>query len=84
MRRKWGWLSAASLVLLLVVTGVVTLTVHRAVHKQESRLLKERANEVSLVLKEAVDSLSSQLETVGRVMQVTSESPAAFRRAIWA
>ncbi|HVX68132.1 MAG TPA: PP2C family protein-serine/threonine phosphatase [Mycobacteriales bacterium] len=81
MRRKWGWLSAASLMLLLVVTGVVTLTVHRAVHKQESRLLKERANEVSLVLKEAVDSLSSQLETVGRVMQVTSESPAAFRRA---
>jgi serine phosphatase RsbU (regulator of sigma subunit) len=81
MRRNWGWLSAASLILLLVVTGVVSWTVRGAVHHQEQRLLRERATEVSLVLKEAVQSLSSQLETIGRVMQVTDSSPVAFRRA---
>ncbi|HVT65855.1 MAG TPA: PP2C family protein-serine/threonine phosphatase [Mycobacteriales bacterium] len=81
MRRRWGWLSLATLVVLLGVTVVVSLTVRGAVHHQENRLLKERANEVALVLKEAVDSLSSQVETVGRVMQATDNSPAAFRRA---
>lgn len=81
MRRRWGWLSVASLVVLLAVTATVSLAVRDAVHHQERRLLQERANEVGLVLKEAVDSLSSQLETVGRVMQVTNSSPAAFHRA---
>jgi hypothetical protein len=66
---------------LLFVTTLVSWTVHRAVQHQEDRLLQERANEVALVLKQAVDSLASQIETVGRVMHVTGGSPAAFRRA---
>jgi hypothetical protein len=66
---------------LLAVTAVVSLAVRGAVRHQEDRLLKERANEVALVLREAVDSLSSQIETVGRVMQATDNSPTAFRRA---
>ncbi|HVT21192.1 MAG TPA: PP2C family protein-serine/threonine phosphatase [Mycobacteriales bacterium] len=81
MGRKWGWLTAATLAVLLTVTAILSWTVHDAVHNQEDRLLKERANEVALVLKEAVDSLSSQLETVGRVVGVTGGSPSAFRRA---
>jgi serine phosphatase RsbU (regulator of sigma subunit) len=74
-------LSLATLVVLLGVTAVVSLTVRSAVRHQEDRLLKGRANEVALVLKQAVDSLSGQIETVGRVMQATNNSPAAFRRA---
>lgn len=81
MRRNWGWLSAATLVLLLAVTGVTTWTVRGTVRGQENRLLRERSNEVGLVLKEAVDSLSSQLDTVGGVVRATNGSPAAFKRA---
>ncbi|HWC33307.1 MAG TPA: PP2C family protein-serine/threonine phosphatase [Mycobacteriales bacterium] len=81
MRRTWGWLSAATLVLLLGVTVLATFTVREAVHNQENRLLKERANELSLVFKEAIQSLSNQLETVAGVVRATRNSPAAFNRA---
>jgi hypothetical protein len=81
MRRRWGWLSVATLLVLLTLTIAVSWAVRVGVRHQEDRLLRERANEVALVLREAVDSLSSQLETVGRVMQATDNSPTAFRRA---
>ncbi|MGN6473190.1 MAG: PP2C family protein-serine/threonine phosphatase [Mycobacteriales bacterium] len=81
MRRKWGWLSAATLVALLAVTGVTTWAVRGTVRGQENRLLRERSNEVGLVLKEAVDSLSNQVQTVGGVVEATHGSPSAFTQA---
>lgn len=81
MRRRWGWLSATTLVLLVGVTAVATWTVRGTVRSQENRLLRGRANEVGLVAKAAVDSLSSQVKTVGAVVQSTRGSLLAFKRA---
>ena len=81
MRRRWGWLSAATLLLLLAITVLTSLLVRGAVRSQEDRLLKERANEVGLVLREAVDSLSSQIRTVGGVARATNSAPVAFKRS---
>ncbi|HEX3900900.1 MAG TPA: PP2C family protein-serine/threonine phosphatase [Mycobacteriales bacterium] len=80
-RRSWTRLSVLVLVLVLALTALGTWTVRNVVHNQENQLLSERSNEVGLVLKEAVDSLSSELHTVGGVLQATNSSPAAFRRA---
>ncbi|HVS69324.1 MAG TPA: PP2C family protein-serine/threonine phosphatase [Mycobacteriales bacterium] len=80
-RKRLGWLSAATLSVLLIVTGVVTLTVRNTVHNQENRLLKERSNEVGLVFTQAIESLSHQLDTVAGVLRATHDDPAAFNRA---
>ncbi|HWA65795.1 MAG TPA: PP2C family protein-serine/threonine phosphatase [Mycobacteriales bacterium] len=79
--RSWARLSALVLALVLALTAFGTWAVRDVVHSQEKQLLRERGNEVGLVLKEAVDSLSSELRTVGGVLQATDSSPAAFRRA---
>jgi serine phosphatase RsbU (regulator of sigma subunit) len=81
MRRSLGWPAATTLVLLLALTGFSTWLVKGTVDHQENRLLHERANEVALVLKEAVESLSSQLHTVGGVLRATDGDPKAFARS---
>jgi serine phosphatase RsbU (regulator of sigma subunit) len=82
MSRRWGWLSSLTVVVLLLISTVGAWVVHNAVRDQENRLLQERGNEVGLVLKEAVDSLTSQLETLGGVLRATNGSRGAFDRAV--
>lgn len=81
MPRRWGWLSLVTLILMLAATGLTAWAIRGTVHSQEDRLLRERANEVGLVFREAITSLSSQLNTVGGVLRATHASPIAFKRA---
>lgn len=81
MKRLVSWVSIAVLLSLIAVTAVATSFTHDAVKDQESRLLRERTNEVGLVLSTAVSSISDQLTTVASLMRSTNDSADAFYRA---
>jgi serine phosphatase RsbU (regulator of sigma subunit) len=49
-----------------------------AVRDQESKLLRERTNEVGLVLTSAIGSLPQPLDVLGGVLRATHNSPSAF------
>src|SRR6478735_10700054 len=72
-------------VIAFVLLGALALVggrlVAMAVDDQEQRLLKERANEVSLVLQASINSLSEGLGAIGAAVQATDGSQTAFRRA---
>src|SRR6478609_2230916 len=79
--RRWlgrpSLLVTAVLILLALLAGRLTAS---AVESQEQRLLKERANEVSLVLTASITSLSSGLTSIGSVLRAT-DADRAFDRA---
>ena len=61
------WLPASVLVALALATVGATLTTHVVVSDQDSRLLKERATEVSLVLNASLSSVSTTMAELGHV-----------------
>jgi hypothetical protein len=69
------------MVVMLVITLVGAWTSRVAVKDQEARLLKERTNEIALVLTSSIGSLPAPLDVLGGVLRVTRESPVAFRMA---
>jgi serine phosphatase RsbU (regulator of sigma subunit) len=81
MKRLLSWVSIAVLVVLVAMTAVTTWIVHNTVSDQESRLLRERTNEVGLVLSTALSSLSDQLTAFGSLLRSTDNSVVAFDRA---
>jgi len=81
MRRLISWISLAVLVVVIAMTAVATWVVHRTVDDQESRLLRERTNEVGLVLSTALSSISDELTTLGSLLKSTHNSTSAFDQA---
>ncbi|HTW20258.1 MAG TPA: PP2C family protein-serine/threonine phosphatase [Mycobacteriales bacterium] len=81
MTRQLRPLSIAVIVVMLVITGVGAWVTRVAVRDQERRLLKERTNEVGLVLDSSISALPVPLQVLGGVLRATHESPIAFERA---
>lgn len=59
--------SAAVLAVLLALTGTAAWLTHVIVRDQENRLLRERANEVDLVLGTSITATTTQLSTLGTI-----------------
>lgn len=66
---------------LFAATAAAAWATHIVVRDQESRLLSERANEVSLVLSTSLDQLAPSLSSLGEVLRVTNGSTTAFDAA---
>lgn len=81
MGRLLRRLSVVIFVVLLILTLVSSWAVHSAIRSQEHRLLKERTNEVSLVLTNAVTTLAQQFDVLGGVLHATNNSPSAFKQS---
>ena len=81
MRPQLRRLSLAVFVLMLAITVAGTVTAKITVKDQESRLLRERTNEVALVLTSSISALPAPLDVLGGVLRATNESPSAFRQA---
>ncbi len=81
MRPQLRRLSLAVFVLMVVITIAGTVTARITVKDQEKRLLRERANEVALVLTSSIGALPAPLDVLGGVLRATNESPSAFRQA---
>lgn len=78
--RKWigraqRRISRITLVILLLVAGVVCWATSQLVGDQEHKLLLERSREVTLVLQQAVSSVSTQLSSLA---QSASMNPTVF------
>jgi serine phosphatase RsbU (regulator of sigma subunit) len=79
--RRWP---AAHRELLVAVAAVLALAAalawitHVAVRNQESRLVKERAAEVALVLNQSVAAIPADLQQQGAVLKATGDSKQAY------
>jgi serine phosphatase RsbU (regulator of sigma subunit) len=69
-----------ALLLALAATGALTWLVHVLVRDQEHRLLRERAAEVSLVLKEAIAPVETTLNGQAGVVRATSNPVRAYTK----
>ncbi len=81
--RRWYLLSRLSLAVLVVIaaaTVALSLTVRGVVGSDEQKILHERASELSLVLDESLQSISTLLPVSGEV--ASSSDPAAFRLVV--
>ena len=81
MRRWLARPSVAVTVVLVLVALLVARLTASAVSKQEEHLLRERGNEVDLVLSASVGSLGDQLDELGTVLRATGGSRSAFETA---
>jgi hypothetical protein len=66
---------------MLIITVVGAFAARAAVKDQESRLLRERTNEIGLVLTASISSLPGPLDVLGGVLRATNQSPTAFGQA---
>src|SRR3954470_328720 len=81
---RWWPLRATSSVVLLVAllaTGAAGWAIHAVVHDQEERLLKERSNELNLLLTNSLQSIQSTLSAQGGILKATNGSASAFEQA---
>jgi serine phosphatase RsbU (regulator of sigma subunit) len=67
--------AAIALLVLLLATGLMTWLTAHVVHDQERKLLSERATEINLVLEENVNSIATQLGSLGHL---SGEHPSLF------
>lgn len=72
--------SIVALLLALAATGALTWLVHVLVRDQERRLLRERAAEVNLVLKEAIAPIETTLNGQAGVVRATSNPVRAYTK----
>src|SRR4051794_37413339 len=81
--RWWPLRATSSLVLLvaLLATGAAGWGVRTVVHDQEERLLKERSNELNLLLTNSLQSIQSTLSAQGGILKATNGSASAFEQA---
>ncbi len=81
--RRAGLRTASVVALLVAVAATLASAwiIHMAVRDQEHRLLKERTDEVGLVLTSGLSAIPAALSAQGGILQATSESPAAYQRA---
>jgi hypothetical protein len=70
-----------ALVVALLASAGAAWAVHSAVHSQEKQLLKERANELNLVLTSAIGPISSGLDAQGALLSATHGSRAAYEES---
>lgn len=73
--------SAIALLVALLVSVAAALATHRAVGDQESRLLKERAVEVGLVLTSSIAAIPATLGAQGGILTATHGSKQAYTEA---
>jgi hypothetical protein len=66
---------------MVIITVVGAVAARAAVKDQESRLLKERTNEIGLVLTSSISSLPGPLDVLGGVLRATNQSASAFGQA---
>lgn len=79
-RRALRPVSILALLVMLAVTAAATWLVHVAVDDQESRLLKERASEIALVLNQAISAIPAGLAEQGAALRYSSGSTGAYRQ----
>ncbi|HET7310621.1 MAG TPA: PP2C family protein-serine/threonine phosphatase [Mycobacteriales bacterium] len=70
-----------ALVVALLASAGAAWAVHSAVHSQERQLLKERANELNLVLSSAIAPITSSLASQGALLSATNGSRTAYEES---
>jgi hypothetical protein len=81
VRPRFRQLSVAVVLVMVIITVAGAFAARVAVKDQESRLLKERTNEIGLVLTSSISALPGPLDVLGGVLKATNNSPAAFMQA---
>jgi serine phosphatase RsbU (regulator of sigma subunit) len=81
VRRRLATISVAVVTAMMALTVVGALVTRSAVHNQQSRLLRERTNEIGLVFTSAISALPGPLDVLGGVLRATNNSPSAFAQA---
>ena len=79
--RRLRLATVIALVVALLASAGAAWAVHSAVHSQERQLLRERANELNLVLTSAVAPITSGLATQGALLAATHGSKAAYEES---
>ena len=73
--------TVVALLLALAASVAATWGVHSVVRDQEHRLLKERGNELNLVLSSAIAPITSSLVSQGELLSASHGSPAAYEQS---
>jgi hypothetical protein len=81
MRHGLRRLSVVVLLVMVAITLAGAWAARAAVRDQEAKLLKERTNEIGLVLTSDIGALPGPLQVLGGVLKATNNSAAAFGQA---
>src|SRR4051812_1356136 len=79
--RPFRFATLVALVVALIAAAAAAWAVHSAVNHQEKRLLKERANELNLVLTSSISSPQASLASQGALLTAPEGSRTAYERA---
>jgi hypothetical protein len=79
--RPLRFATLVALVVALLAAAAAAWGVHSAVTDQEHRLLKERANELNLLLGSSIGTLDSGLTAQGAILNATNRSRTAYEKA---
>jgi serine phosphatase RsbU (regulator of sigma subunit) len=81
MNRRLSPVALAVATVMILITFAGAWAAHSAVRDQERKLLRERTNEIALVLNSAIGALPQPLDVLGGVLRATHNSPSAFRES---